>query len=398
MQMLHSEWLSSDSRYQAALIKIKDEQSDTQYAVGKEEMWREAVKGAKEQVASINKVVSKHLADLQEERALIQWIISQLETAQLSAKAALGRVEQSLTDIQGSDTMGDLEKILVSAQAETRGRGRIHLPKKEEAGEKSALSAGERAHDDQLAEEPQEIVGILEEMMEDLRKRENMFASMLAKAQSQLSENGAKYDEWQGKLSKVASEIDQSRRIISQEEQRRQLLAGQLLVAQQAVDASAASFPMQSDMLAASIASYQRVIASLLKKARGACEAIVQEESNVIEESKQVQSLMSKIRATPKSLMTPRLRAQMAALQELVNQESSTTSASSATMLKAGPAAKDAKLEEMGGARGGDFSETSFAWPTKARGSQLLSGSPGSAGWRGAAPQLADPHAGSGGL
>jgi hypothetical protein len=40
---------------------------------------------------------------------------------------------------------------------------------------------------------------------------------MLAKAQSQLSENGAKYDEWQGKLSKVASEIDQSRRIISQE-------------------------------------------------------------------------------------------------------------------------------------------------------------------------------------
>lgn len=63
----------------------------------------------------------------------------------------------------------------------------------------------------------QEIVRILEEMMEDLRKREDMFASMLAKAQSQLSENGAKYDEWQGKLSKVASEIDESRRIISQE-------------------------------------------------------------------------------------------------------------------------------------------------------------------------------------
>lgn len=161
------------------------------------------------------------------------------------------------------------------------------------------------------------------------------------------------------------------------QEQRRQLLAGRLLVAQQAVDASvgrshqqmlaralslsntlweerrkgrgrilsfcelsrrgekansasphqtsasnalkhrvwrqAASFPMQSDMLAASIASYRRVIASLLKKARGACEAVVQEESNVIEESKQVQSLMSKIRATPKSLMTPRLRCVAAA-------------------------------------------------------------------------------------
>lgn len=83
LQKLHSAWLTSNSRYQAALIKIKDEQSDTQYAVGKEEMWREAVKGAEEQVASINKVVSKHLADLQEERALIQWIISQLGTAQV---------------------------------------------------------------------------------------------------------------------------------------------------------------------------------------------------------------------------------------------------------------------------------------------------------------------------
>jgi hypothetical protein len=245
---------------------------------------------------------------------------------------------------------------------------------------------------------------------------------------------------------------------------------------------------MQSDMLAASIASYQRVIASLLKKARGACEAIVQEESNVIEESKQVQSLMSKIRATPKSLMTPRLRCaaqtpSIARLASLVRcalelccalcpsrslnplpekpsyrlpvghclltrshrHSGQGTNGSAAGAGQPGeldnlcivgyyaqgwpcgtcvriqtgtccefssvPAgentlsfsrchaqAKDAKLEEMGGARGGDFSETSFAWPTKARGSQLLSGSPGSAGWRGAAPQLADPHAGSGGL
>lgn len=84
LDTLHSEWLTSNSRYQAALIKIKDEQSDTQYAVGKEEMWKEAVKGAQEQVASIKKIVGKHLADLQEERALIEWIISQLETAQVA--------------------------------------------------------------------------------------------------------------------------------------------------------------------------------------------------------------------------------------------------------------------------------------------------------------------------
>ena len=49
---------------------------------------------------------------------------------------------------------------------------------------------------------------------------------------------------------------------------------------------------MQADMLAASIASYQRVIVSLLGKARGACAAVVQEESDVIAESKQVLGLM----------------------------------------------------------------------------------------------------------
>lgn len=60
-------------------------------------------------------------------------------------------------------------------------------------------------------------MGILQEMIEDLRNRENMFAAMLAQAQSQLSENEDKHDDWKGKLSKVASEIDASRRIISDE-------------------------------------------------------------------------------------------------------------------------------------------------------------------------------------
>jgi len=50
---------------------------------------------------------------------------------------------------------------------------------------------------------------------------------------------------------------------------------------------------MQADMLAASIASYQRVMASLLGKARGACAAVAQEESNVIEESSQVLVMLS---------------------------------------------------------------------------------------------------------
>jgi hypothetical protein len=83
---LHAEWLTSNSRYQAALMKIKDEQEDTEFAVGKDEMWRVAVEGAQQRVGSIKQIVAKHLADLQEERALIQWIIGQLESAQVLKK------------------------------------------------------------------------------------------------------------------------------------------------------------------------------------------------------------------------------------------------------------------------------------------------------------------------
>jgi len=384
-ESLHAEWLTSNSRYQAALIKVKDEQEDTEYAVGKDEMWKEAVRGAQQQVSSIKQVVAKHLADLREERALIQWIIGQLESAQLSPNAALGRVEQSLTDIQGSDTMGDLQKILVSAQAAV-GRGRIHGA---EAAKKAALASAGKAHTQELAaEEPQEIVAILQEMIADLATREHMFTSMLAKAQAQLRENTDKYDKWEGALNKAASAIDASRRIIADEEERRQVLAGKLLVAQQAVDASESSYPMQADMLAASIASYQRVIVSLLGKARGACAAVVQEESDVIAESKQVQSLMSKIRTTPKSLMTPRLRAQMAALQQLVNQESTADAASSspaAPILDA--QAKSAQLAQE--AQGTDASKAStFDWPESARGAMLGERRKGDPA--GLAPELAD--------
>ena len=75
---------------------------------------------------------------------------------QLSPNAALGRVEQSLTDIQGSDTMGDLQRILVSART-TVGRGRIHGGG---PGQKAALASAGTAHAQELAaaaEEPQVI-------------------------------------------------------------------------------------------------------------------------------------------------------------------------------------------------------------------------------------------------
>ena len=80
------------------------------------------------QVTAIKRTVKQHVSDLQQERALIQWILTQLSTARLSPSAALGRVEQSLTQEQGLDTMGDLQKILEAAHAISGGGGRGRLP------------------------------------------------------------------------------------------------------------------------------------------------------------------------------------------------------------------------------------------------------------------------------
>lgn len=252
----------------------------------------------------MKKLVHKHLDDLAQERALIKWILAQMEGAELPPATALGRVEQSLTDVTGSDTMGDLQKILASAQASVAGnRGRVH----EVPGQ--ALQ--------QESDEGEDIAKILREMIADLAAREKIFESMLNKAQTQLSDNSVKAKEWDGKLSKVASDVEESRATISEEALRRQVLAGKLLVAQQAVEALATSFSGQQEMLAASIASYTRVIATLQSKARGACAAVLKAQKVVELEERQVQSLMGKIRRTPSSALTPQLKSQMAVLQQV---------------------------------------------------------------------------------
>ena len=88
-------------------------------------------------------------------------------------------------------------------------------------------------------------------------------------------------------------------------------------MAQQAVEALATSFSGQQEMLAASIASYTRVIATLQSKARGACAAVLKAQKAVELEERQVQSLMGKIRRTPSSALTPQLKSQMAVLQQV---------------------------------------------------------------------------------
>jgi len=291
-------------------MRVKDEKEETEFALGKQEMWQEAVRGSLQMLNKVKSTVRKHLDDLQQERALITWILKQLETTQLSPAAALGRVEQSLTDVTGSDTMGDLQKILVAAKAHISGRGRVH-------GEQlQALERGDSPSDSD------DIAAILREMITDLKVREQIFEGMLAKAQMHQTANTVKAKEWDTKLSRVASDVEESRATISEEQQRREVLAGKLLVAQQAVESDDASFSGQHQMLSASIASYTRVIKTIRAKAQGTCASVKKAEQNVELEEDQIQRLMSKIKRTPASSLSPKLREQMTTLQELASAES----------------------------------------------------------------------------
>jgi len=239
------------------------------------------------QVTAIKRTVKQHVSDLQQERALIQWILTQLSTARLSPSAALGRVEQSLTQEQGLDTMGDLQKILEAAHAISGGGGRGRLP---------ALAAEESGASGAGLGEWEEVAAILRELIADLAQREKVFGGMVGSAEAQLAANSRKYAEWQGSLNAEAAGVEKSRAAMSSQEQRRHVLAGRLLAAQQQVDAMAEGLPAQAAMLSASIASYQRVVTRLLEKSRAVCAPITLEEQAAEEEEEALPELMMRLR------------------------------------------------------------------------------------------------------
>ena len=214
---LQHEWLTSNSRYQAAMIQVKDEDNDAEYALGNQEKWNEAVRASKAQLLSVEKAVGQNIHDLQQERTLIQWILERLETHQLTPAVGLSKVEQSLTNMEDSDTMGDLQSIIASAP---KGRGRVHdLPTQMIYRQKTALIYGQQTAL-LLAEgspETQDIAKILNEMIADLDKRTMVFESMLANAKRQLNENELKFSQMQGKLSSVSTDIEEARATISVE-------------------------------------------------------------------------------------------------------------------------------------------------------------------------------------
>ena len=61
---LQHEWLTSNSRCQAAMIQVKDEDNDAEYALGNQEKWNEAVRASKAQLLSVEKAVGQNIHDL----------------------------------------------------------------------------------------------------------------------------------------------------------------------------------------------------------------------------------------------------------------------------------------------------------------------------------------------
>jgi len=300
VQHLHEDWLSSNSQYRAATIQMKDDKVVAQYDLGEQEMWEEAVRGSAAQVTAVKREVKQHVSDLQQERALIGWILEQLSAFHMSPSVALSRVEQSLTQVHGLAVMGDLQKTLEAARAMSGGGGRGRL---------SSLAAGEGGYG-----EFEEVAAILRELVADLAQRELVFDRMVSSARAHLEANTRSYAEWQEKLNTGAAEEEMARAVMSSQEQRRHVLAGRLLVAQQQVDSLAEGLPAQAAMLSATIASYQRVVARLLENSQHVCAPVALEEHDTEENLKEEDSL-------PQLMMKLRQRKQEAKrLQTLIRE------------------------------------------------------------------------------
>jgi hypothetical protein len=236
-------------------------------------MWEEAVRGSAVQVTAVKREVKQHMSDLQQERALVEWILQQLSAFRMSPSIALSRVEQSLTQVHGLAVMGDLQKTLEAAHAMSGGGGRGRL---------SALDAREGGYG-----EFEEVAAILRELIADLGQRAHVFDRMVSSAQAHFEANTRNYAEWQEKLNTGAAKEERAHAVMSSQEQRRHVLAGRLLVAQQQLDSLAEAFPAQAAMLSASFASYQRVVARLLEKSRNVCAPVAREDRDTEENLKE---------------------------------------------------------------------------------------------------------------
>ena len=234
-----SDWLDAESKYQDARIKKKDAESGSQYARSFERKWGFAVSESQADLNDMEKRVIKQLRDLMDERELILDILAKLESDELSASTAMGMVQQSLAECSAC-------KAWRSIAQSTLGDG---------AASTFALAStlGGR-------EEVENVKAILQEILDDLNARKELYEKMLSNAKLQVVDNKQKFMKWAKEAAQMTAEVFTDKSRIAKYGDKSQELAGKLEAKKQALERGEKFMKDDLDIVDRHINAIQRIL------------------------------------------------------------------------------------------------------------------------------------------
>jgi hypothetical protein len=234
-----SDWLDAESKYQDARIKKKDAKSGSQYARSFERKWGFAVSESQADLNDMEKRVIKQLRDLMDERELILDILAKLESDELSASTAMGMVQQSLAECSAC-------KAWRSIAQSTLGDG---------AASTFALAStlGGR-------EEVENVKAILQEILDDLNARKELYEKMLSNAKLQVVDNKQKFMKWAKEAAQMTAEVFTDKSRIAKYGDKSQELAGKLEAKKQALERGEKFMKDDLDIVDRHINAIQRIL------------------------------------------------------------------------------------------------------------------------------------------
>ena len=243
-----TKWLTAESKYQDAKISKKSAEQGAEYALNSERKWGYAFSASQGEMNDMEKKMAKKLRELLDERELIMDILAKLDSDELSASTAMGMVQQSLAQCSAC-------KAWRSIASSPDGDG---------AATTFALASTLGGH-----QEVKDVKAILQEILDDLNARRELYEKMLSGARAQVQENEKKLNKWTAEAAEMEAQVYKDERTMQEYSSKKQEFAGRVQVSKQAVERGKQFMQDEMDILERHISA----IRSILKRIRVALES-----------------------------------------------------------------------------------------------------------------------------
>jgi hypothetical protein len=241
-------WLNAESKYQDAKISKKSAEQGAEYALNSERKWGYASSASQGEINDMEKKMARKLRELLDERELIMDILAKLDSDELSASTAMGMVQQSLAQCSAC-------KAWRSIASSPDGDG---------AATTFALASTLGGH-----QEVKDVKAILQEILDDLNARRELYEKMLSGARAQVQENEKKLNKWTAEAAEMEAQVYKDERTMQEYSSKKQEFAGRVQVSKQAVERGKQFMQDEMDILERHISAIRRI----LKRIRVALES-----------------------------------------------------------------------------------------------------------------------------